>query len=234
MKKFYDSLLDQYGNVVSGASVTVYNYGTTTKASLYSDSAGSVSISNPVTTNTNGYFEFYAANGHYSLSISGTNFTAKQVTDILIQDINDVGAWTGVFTGATRTIPVSVTYATTTTIDATLSNVFYVSTLTGNTTLAITGGADGQTINIRFVQDGTGSRTVTLPANVTANGSISSTATYVTWLILTYVSSASRWEGSYATAPAKPTVTGSKGANAALTSLMSALSTLGIVTDSTT
>lgn len=41
--------------------------------------------------------------------------------------------------------------------------------------------------------------------------------------------------GFYTTAPvAKQTVTGSKGANAALTSLMSALSTLGLVTDSTT
>lgn len=234
MKKFYDSLLDQYGNVVAGASVTVYSYGTTTLASLYSDSAGTTPISNPVTTNNNGYFEFYAANGHYTLSITGTNFTAKQVTDILIQDINDVGAWTGVFTGATRTVPVSVTSSTTTAIDATLSNVFYVSSLTGNTTLAITGGADGQTINIRFVQDATGGRTVTLPSNVSANGAISSTASYVTWLILTYVSSATRWEGSYSTAPARPNVTGSKGANAALTSLLTALASLGIVTDSTT
>ena len=37
-----------------------------------------------------------------------------------------------------------------------------------------------------------------------------------------------------ATAVTKPTVTGSKGANAALTSLMAALSSLGLVTDSTT
>lgn len=41
--------------------------------------------------------------------------------------------------------------------------------------------------------------------------------------------------GFYTTAPvAKPTVTGSKAANAALTSLMTALSNLGLVTDSTT
>jgi hypothetical protein len=41
--------------------------------------------------------------------------------------------------------------------------------------------------------------------------------------------------GFNGTAPvAKPTVTGSKGANAALTSLMTALSSLGLVTDSTT
>ena len=37
-----------------------------------------------------------------------------------------------------------------------------------------------------------------------------------------------------ATPAAKPTITGSKGANAALTSLLSALATLGLVTDSTT
>lgn len=41
--------------------------------------------------------------------------------------------------------------------------------------------------------------------------------------------------GFFATAPvAKPTVTGAKGANAALGSLMTALSSLGLVTDSTT
>lgn len=41
--------------------------------------------------------------------------------------------------------------------------------------------------------------------------------------------------GFYNTTPVnKPIVTGSKGANAALTSLMSALSALGLVTDSTT
>jgi hypothetical protein len=41
--------------------------------------------------------------------------------------------------------------------------------------------------------------------------------------------------GFYGTAPiAKPTVTGSKGGNAALASLMSALASLGLVTDSTT
>ena len=40
--------------------------------------------------------------------------------------------------------------------------------------------------------------------------------------------------GFYGTTPgAKPTITGSKGANAALTSLLSALATLGLVTDST-
>ncbi len=39
--------------------------------------------------------------------------------------------------------------------------------------------------------------------------------------------------GFYATSPvAKPTVTGSKGANAALTSLLTALNTLGLLTDS--
>ncbi len=37
-----------------------------------------------------------------------------------------------------------------------------------------------------------------------------------------------------ATPAAKPTVTGSKGANAALTSLLSALATLGLITDSST
>jgi hypothetical protein len=41
--------------------------------------------------------------------------------------------------------------------------------------------------------------------------------------------------GFYGATPgAKPTITGSKGANAALTSLLSALATLGLLTDTTT
>jgi len=40
-------------------------------------------------------------------------------------------------------------------------------------------------------------------------------------------------QGLVASKGGKPTVTGSKGANAALTSLMAALVTLGLVTDST-
>lgn len=44
---------------------------------------------------------------------------------------------------------------------------------------------------------------------------------------------AGKWGVHGATPPAKPTVTGSKGANAALTSLMTALASYGLVTDST-
>lgn len=88
MKKYFDTVQDQAGNAVSGASVTVYNYGTTTKASIYSDSIGTAK-SNPVTTDSSGYFEFYASNGRYTLTVTGANTAGKQVADVLVQDIND-------------------------------------------------------------------------------------------------------------------------------------------------
>ena len=105
---------------------------------------------------------------------------------------------TGTLTSMVST-PISVTYASTVTVDASLSSVFYIGTLTGNTTLAINNPIDGQTITIRFAQDTNGSRTVTLPANVYVSGSINSAASQVTWLVITYTSVSAHWEGTWST-----------------------------------
>ena len=114
----------------------------------------------------------------------------------------------GAYSGSSRTVPVSYAYAATVTVDAALSNVFYIGTLTGNTILAINNPSDGQTINIRFVQDTTGGRTVTLPGTASVVGTLVTTASYVDWLTLTYVASSSRWEGCWANATTSPTAVG--------------------------
>lgn len=114
----------------------------------------------------------------------------------------------GAYSGSSRTVPVSYAYAATVTVDASLSNVFYIGALTGPLTLAISNPADGQTINIRFVQDATGGRTVTLPGSVSVVGALITTASYVDWLTLTYVAASSRWEGCWANTIVSPSAFG--------------------------
>jgi len=57
-------------NPVVGAFVTVYNFGTTTLSTLVDSTAQP--LDNPVLTDSNGYFEFYAASGHYDIWMYGT------------------------------------------------------------------------------------------------------------------------------------------------------------------
>lgn len=135
----------------------------------------------------------------------------------------------GAYSGSSRTVPVSIAYSASVTVDASLSNVFYIGALTGNTVLAITNPSDGQTINIRFVQDATGGRTVTLPGSVSVVGALITTASYVDWLTLTYVSSSSRWEGCWANATTSPSSYG--GTLMAAANAAAARSTLSLATD---
>lgn len=110
----------------------------------------------------------------------------------------------GSFTSRAYTAPSTVTFSATPTIDASLSNVFYFSTtMSANMTgITISNPVDGQTINIRFVQDATGGRTVAWTSTVKITGGPNTAANGVSWASLTYVGSASRWEGSWLGVPA--------------------------------
>jgi hypothetical protein len=102
------------------------------------------------------------------------------------------------FTGRANTVPVSVAFSATPTFNSAQSNIILFGTMTANvTSMTISNPVDGAQLQIRFVQDGTGGRTVTLPSNVQVSGSLNTAANAVTWLVLTYVSSASRWEGTW-------------------------------------
>ena len=57
------------------ATVTVYAAGTTTLSTIYSDSSGVSAKTNPFTSDTNGYWSFFAADGNYDIKFSGTNIT---------------------------------------------------------------------------------------------------------------------------------------------------------------
>lgn len=92
MEHYTRPLQDQNGRAISGATVTVYNAGTTTLATIYSDN-GVTTKNNPITTGVDGIYDFYAANGSYSLVFSKTGyfFDPAKTARIALFDVNDGG-----------------------------------------------------------------------------------------------------------------------------------------------
>ena len=92
MKHYVDNVLKDNGIPVVGASVTVRvansTPGTGALATLYSDD-GVTTTSNPVSTNGQGQFDFYVADGRYDLTFSGTGITGKTIADIEITDVTE-------------------------------------------------------------------------------------------------------------------------------------------------
>jgi hypothetical protein len=74
MQHYTDTLYDTFGNAISGATVNVYAAGTVTPSTIYSDNLGT-SATNPLTTGSDGSFDFYAANGRYDLVITHPSHT---------------------------------------------------------------------------------------------------------------------------------------------------------------
>lgn len=104
--------------------------------------------------------------------------------------------------GAAYTPPIQPSHSATPTFDCATSNVFEPAALTSNvTSMTMSNAVGGQTVNIRFVQDATGGRTVAVPASAKVSGSVNIAANTVTWLIMTYSARASRWEGSWSQVP---------------------------------
>lgn len=88
-------------------------------------------------------------------------------------------------------------------VDCATSNVFEVAPLTANVTaLYADNPVAGQTIQIRFQQDAAGGRTVALPFAAKVAGTPATQPDRVSWLVMTYSSRASRWEGNWLQVPA--------------------------------
>ncbi|UEP31609.1 MULTISPECIES: carboxypeptidase-like regulatory domain-containing protein [unclassified Burkholderia] len=91
MQKYQNNVILSPGGIaVPNASVLVTNYPSGTTATIYSDN-GSTVTANPLTTDQNGAFGFYAADGHYQLQISGNVYgnaiTPVTVNDVLLVDV---------------------------------------------------------------------------------------------------------------------------------------------------
>lgn len=88
MQKRFDSVVNPAtGTPLAGASVQV-NIRGGGAATIYSDN-GITARPNPITTDPNGYFEYYAADGRYDWVITGTGLTTVTVTDVLHEDSVD-------------------------------------------------------------------------------------------------------------------------------------------------
>jgi hypothetical protein len=94
MQKYQDAVFRSTGGVVVGASVLVQTFPAGATATIYSDNGVTISA-NPLTTDANGSFAFYAADGRYQLQISGSGITARTVSDVIIEDPQDSLTFTG-------------------------------------------------------------------------------------------------------------------------------------------
>lgn len=78
---------DGAGNIIASATVSVYLYGTTTAASVYTTLAGATAV-NSVTSGTDGTFEFWVDRSDYvreqcfDLTISKTGYTSVTYANI--------------------------------------------------------------------------------------------------------------------------------------------------------
>ncbi|WP_431509864.1 hypothetical protein [Variovorax sp. DAIF25] len=86
MQKYQNNVTDLAGDAVVGLAVTIRNSVDGTVASIYSDNSGTVAP-NPLTTDSVGYFAFYAADGRYDIAITGSD----GYTDVVIADGVELG-----------------------------------------------------------------------------------------------------------------------------------------------
>lgn len=111
MQHYTDTLFDTAGNAISGATVNVYTAGTTTAATIYSDNVGT-STSNPLTTGTDGSFDFYADNGTYDLVITHASYTFSDADTAGLVMLDPIATtWTPTLTFTTAG-DLSVSYTT--------------------------------------------------------------------------------------------------------------------------
>jgi len=88
MEKYFNNVTNQSGDVIIGALVSVTK-ADGTPAVIYAVDGGPV-VANPLISGVNGLFSFYAADGVYTITISGRGITTFTITDIKLSDFNSV------------------------------------------------------------------------------------------------------------------------------------------------
>jgi hypothetical protein len=89
MQKYTDVVTSaRSGAAKPDARVTVKTYPAGVVATIYSDD-GVTTQDNPITTDSNGEFSFYAADGLYTITVSGTGITERTIGPILFHDPAD-------------------------------------------------------------------------------------------------------------------------------------------------
>lgn len=89
MQRWNDTILIRKVNgdvmVGAGATITVYDAGTVTPSTIYSDNGVTAQV-NPFAADTEGKYSFYAADGRYDINISGTGIVTYTLHDIVLDD----------------------------------------------------------------------------------------------------------------------------------------------------
>jgi hypothetical protein len=88
MQKYWNNVAGRSGRVIAGATVTVTNSATGAPAALYSDNGVTRKL-NPVVTDVNGYFDFYAADGRYNIAIGSAGASSVVISDVILEDPAD-------------------------------------------------------------------------------------------------------------------------------------------------
>lgn len=84
MQKYSNTVTKRTGAAIEGASVAVTTYPAGAAAAIYADDGITSIPGSIVTTDANGHFEFYAADGRYTLSVSGPGITPYTLHDVLL------------------------------------------------------------------------------------------------------------------------------------------------------
>ncbi len=87
MQKYSDVVQDTNGNAVVGASVTIKLSADDSTATIYSTNTGTAQ-SNPITTDSDGRFTFYAKDGTYYAAVSRSGVTAENGPSFTLTDIS--------------------------------------------------------------------------------------------------------------------------------------------------
>jgi len=85
MQLYQNTVQDRNGNVITGASVLVKTYPGAVTATIYSTNTGTAA-SNPLTTDSDGQYSFYAADGQYTTTVSKSGITTETSDPFLLRD----------------------------------------------------------------------------------------------------------------------------------------------------
>lgn len=186
MQKYQNNIVSSSGTPVISASISVTNYPSGTAATIYSDN-GITLAANPLTSDSLGNFSFYAADGRYSLSISGVNVSATTLTDILLEDPSNPNPISATTISATGT--------------ATLAGVTA-------TSLAVSGAATATALNVTGALSATGALTTNgLKEDSSGNFAVGTTSSSATLVVSKNITGAAFAAGTRVTSIVQPDVT---------------------------
>ena len=84
LPKYQDVVRDRRGRAVSGASVRVYYANTGSTVTVYADAGAAVTRAQPVSTDANGRFWFYAPSGVFDITVSRSGIDDYTLEDVTV------------------------------------------------------------------------------------------------------------------------------------------------------